>query len=74
MDPIVWTKAKYLEPKTRGRYKGGSNSSSTKKPKRVGGRAAAVKPVLDWEPVMILDFRDGRKGKITWTSRKKSAK
>ena len=73
LEPVVWTKAKYLEPKTRGRYKGGTNSSSTKRLKRTANRSVAPIPDIV-ERVMVLDFRDGKGGKINWITRPKEKK
>lgn len=67
--PVVWMKYKYLEPKTRGRYKGGSNSSSTKRVKRSPNRNTTAAPVLT-ETVLVLSAT----GKRTWMSRPKAAK
>lgn len=60
MEPFVWVKAKYLAPKTRGKYSGGSTTGSSKK--RRHKNAKAVKPLFKMQ--MVLDLERG--GKIRW--------
>ena len=57
--PIVWVKRKYLEPKTRGRHKGGANSAPARKRRKIGGGPSPT------ERVMVITAA----GKTTWLER-----
>lgn len=57
--PVVWVKMKYLEPKTRGRYKGGANSAPVRKRKKVGGGPSPI------ERVKVITAA----GKTSWIDR-----
>jgi hypothetical protein len=72
LKPVTWMKLKHRQLKTVGRNKT-NGGSSTKRVKR----SASIKheqPVTGMERVMVLDFKDGRKGKISWQVREKSGK
>lgn len=57
--PVVWVKQKYLDPKTRGRYKGGANSAPVRKRRKIGGGPSPI------ERVMVINVA----GKTTWIER-----
>lgn len=59
MEPVVWIKAKYAMPKTRGKYKGGEHPA---KKRRYSKNAKALKP--NFLMTMVLDLENG--GKIRW--------
>lgn len=70
--PVVWMKEKHRQLKTVGRHK--STGGASKKRER---RSASIKTehaVRTTEHVMVLDFKNGRKGKISWQVREKSGK
>lgn len=65
-------KLKHRQLKTVGRNKT-SGGSSTKRVKRTTSIKNEHK-ITNMERVMVLDFTNGRKGKVSWQLREKSGK
>lgn len=57
--PIIWIKAKYAAPKTRGKYKGGEHAAPKR---RYHKNAKAERPAMIKR--LILDVENG--GKVRW--------
>lgn len=72
LKPVTWMKEKHRQLKTVGRHKS-TGGLSAKRVKR-SASITHTQPVVDFERVMVLDFRDGKKGKITWQVRPKTGK
>lgn len=71
--PVTWMKEKHRQLKTVGRQKGGTSGTSKKRERR----SVSIKTehaVTNMERVMVLDFTEGKKGKLTWSDREKPTK
>lgn len=73
LKPVMWMKLKHRQPKTVGRQKGGTSASS-KKRERHSASIKTEHAVRATERVMVLDFTEGRRGKLIWKTREKPTK